>query len=677
MIETLNSFLEIGVEDFPTNHLQNTLDQIKSLASQELDKKQIKYGLIESFGSSKRLILTLELKVGREEKIKILGPPSSLSLNENGQFNQKAKAFATSNGLPISSLGIEVGKKGEQIVGYKVLDKTYVENELSNVFINILSKVKFNKSINWGEYSFIRPIRWILSCFEDQIVNLSFGGLKSSNETLVGRVGEKIAVDSYNSYFKALKDKEIIFNNKERNHYIKDLIEKEGFTPFENDRSIEQNANLVESPHLLICDFDSKYLELPELLLKTALEEVHRLIPLKKSEKLTNQFAVVVESKRCFENGKIGIEKSLRFDLEGLLNLFNKDKAVRIEDHVNMLNNISFHNEMGNYGEKVERLKFLAKYIGQIVGADNKVLERGVSLSKSDLSTLVVGKKDYAELRGYMGMVYSLSANEPEEVAKIVYEHYFPRYGGDKLPSTKEGAILAVADKIDNFACAALAKKIPSGTSDPLYVRREVNGVILNILEHSFDVNLEDLISHALYQYRDVKEVKGNEYKVANQKAKEFILTKVEQVLSPIFPNGILKSVESYLLKPFDAKKRGEAILSLYESGKLHPLLELSKRLKNISKGYEKTKFSEKLLKTKYEKDLYLYYTSLTSMSVDNSNYILFLKKAIDGVLVAEAFFDNTMVLVEDVGIKENRVALLKKLLDAINRVGDLIKITY
>ena len=462
----MNNYLlyEIGVEEMPSRFVESTLGQLKDNLTKALTEKRVGFSEIETYATPRRLVLVVKGLADRqadlEEEVK--GPSKKIALAEDGSFTKAALGFMKGKGL------------GENDVYFKDLDGTeYIyatikevgedtEKILCNVLGEIVKAVVFPKSMRWGgkNMRFVRPIRWLLALMNDKVVPVNMEGIIASNKTVGHRfLGAKsIEVTSIEDYLAKLEENYVILDQAKRKAIIRDQIDKvaasiNGRVDMDEDL-LEEVTYIVEYPTAFYGEFDKEYASLPKEVVKTPMKAHQRYFPVvdDKGDLLANFIAVRNGNDYKIENVKKGNEKVLEARLADALFFFREDRKKALVDYRPQLDTVVFQEKLGTLLDKSERLYKLAGRLADEIGTDvnNDLLERAAYLCKADLVTSMVFEFD--ELQGYMGMEYSKLDKEDPIVSKAIYEHYLPRFSGDEIPQSAEGAILSIIDKIDTIA---------------------------------------------------------------------------------------------------------------------------------------------------------------------------------------------------------------------------------
>ena len=690
-----NVILEIGTEEIPAQYMENALKDLNQLAKKYLEEVRINYKEIKVYGTPRRLILFIfHIKEKQEDVFqKIKGPAYSIAYNKDSQPQKPALKFAQGQGVNIEDLIVEDTEKGKYIFASKSIIGQPTIDILSRIFPKIIKGMQFPKSMRWGERSlrFIRPIRWILALYGKEVIRFNLNGLDSENITYGHRLlaPQKIKISSTQEYFKKLEKSYVIIDPQIRENIvktdIKQIIKEINGKKIINEKQLKEIVYLVEYPNAILGKYDKKYLELPKDVLTVVMEKHQKYFPIfKNKDELLPLFIVIINnSKRYASKIREGNENVLRARLEDAKFFYQEDQKTSLEKRVDKLKNVIFQENLGSLFDKTKRLELLCDYIAdclQVEQKEKKDLLRSAYLCKADLVTEMV--KEFPELQGIIGKEYAILSGERREAAEAIFEHYLPRFSGDRLPLTKSGMILGIADKVDSIIGCFVMGLTPTGSQDPYGLRRQSRGKIAIILKNNLQISLKDIIRKSLSLYKESVSV---ELKIDENEIVSQILTFLKQRVKNIFlEEGIRYDIIDAVLAVdsdgdvVDIKHRIKAIEELYNQPIFGKILNSSSRVSNLSKNSEETEIDRSLLKEKAELSLYHNYESIyprTKEFIYNKEYKKVFKLLGDLCEPVDEFFDQVLVMDQDSNIRKNRIALIKKIGILFNQVADLSKI--
>jgi glycyl-tRNA synthetase beta chain len=691
----VNVVLEIGTEEIPAQYMENTLKDLNRSAQKYLKEARINYKEIKVYGTPRRLILFIFHIKEKQEDIflKIKGPAYSIAYNKDLQPQKPALKFTQNQGVNVEDLIVEDTEKGKYIFALKSKTGQPTIGILSRIFPKIIKSMQFPKSMRWEGKSlrFIRPIRWILALYGKEIIKFNLNGLDSENITYGHRLlaPQKIKISSTREYFKKLEKSYVIVDPKIRENIIKtdikQIIKEIGGEKIINEKQLKEIIYLVEYPSAILGKYDKKYLELPQDVLIVVMEKHQKYFPVfKNKDELLPLFIVIINnSKKYASKIKEGNENVLRARLEDAKFFYREDQKIPLEESVDKLKNVIFQEKLGNLFDKTKRLELLCDYISDSLRVKQKVkkgLLRSAHLCKADLVTEMV--KEFPELQGSMGKEYAILSGERKEVAEAIFEHYLPRFSGDRLPETENGMILGIADKVDSIIGCFVIGLTPTGSQDPYGLRRQSRGKIAIILKSNLPISLKDIIQKSLSLYKKSVslELQIDENKIVSQ-----ILDFFKQRVKNIFlEEGIRYDIIDAVLAVdsdgdvVDVKRRIKAIEELYNQPIFRKILNSSSRVLNLSKNIEEAEINKLLLKEKAELKLYHNYESIypqVKEFIFNKDYKKAFKLLGNLCEPVDEFFDQVLVMDKDKHIRKNRIALIKKIGILFNQVADLSKI--
>ncbi len=682
--------LEIGLEEIPARFLVPALKNIELKIEKELKEKRLNYAEIKTYGTPRRLVLhILDLEEKQEDiTVQNTGPAKSVAYDPSGQPTKAAIGFVKSQGIDIKELEIIKTPKGEYIAVTKHEKGQLTAQLLPEMLKELILNISFPKSMRWGDKKlrFVRPIRWILAMQDNELIEFQIEDIASELKSCGHRFfGEKeFKVKSIDDYFNKLKRNYVVVDMEKRKEdiltEIKSKTSKVGETVLIEDGLLNEVANLIEYPYPITGTFNAEFLEVPQEVLIITMQTHQRYFPvLDEDGKLMPKFIVIRNGIEYSEEVKKGNEKVLGARLSDARFFYYEDLKKNIEFFNNGLKKVVFQNKLGTVYEKVTRnVKIAAKLCNALKLTDEKKEDvlRTVEISKFDLMTNMISEKEYTKLQGFMGMKYAIKFGEKENVAQGIYEHYLPRYQGDKLPQSYEGIVAAISDKLDTIVGCFTVGLIPKGSQDPYALRRAALGIVNIILKFKLDISLFKAIDHSLDLYKEAGILQGDKSEVAKN-IRVFFKDRIINVLSKIKARKDI--VEAVVTADYESilevDKKIEILEKLIEQKEFTDIVLLIKRVRNISKNFEESNVSTKvdLLEEKEEKDLYKYYETLkenTKINLAKREYASFFDDVLQGKEIINKFFDNIMVMDKNPKIKQNRLSLLKSLDTIFNNVA-------
>lgn len=687
-----NYLLEIGTEEIPAKFMNGILTQMKEAAQKQFGERRIAYQEIKTYGTPRRLALLVYGLAARGEDVleEVKGPAKKAAYTPDGSPTKAAEGFARGQGVSVEALYIKELGGAEYVYAQKEIKGQATKDVLPEIALQLIAALNFPKPMRWAalEMRFARPIRWLVSLWDEEVIPFELAGLTAGRVTrghrILGR--ESLKITSPLTYLEELEKEYVLADQEERRaecwRQILATAAKLGGTVEEDEELLNEVTYLLEWPTALSGSFDTDYLAMPVEVIITPMREHQRYFPVRSQEgKLLNCFVTVRNGDdKYLEIVRSGNEKVLKARLADARFFWEEDQKQSLAEYLPRLEKIVFQESLGTLSQKVARIIKNTGTIAQLLGLNDtlkKQAVRAAELAKADLVTNMV--YEFPELQGIMGRYYALLSQEEAEVADAIREHYQPRFAGDAVPPSLAGALVSMADKLDTIAgCFAVGIE-PTGSQDPYALRRQAMGVCLTIIGHKFELSLDELIGLALNNYSGVlaPERLGE---ATRNKIKEFFQARVRNILSE---EGHRYDVADAVLgvdysSLNNTLSRAEALSSMKDNADFTGLLTSFTRAYNLAKKSESVKVEEKLLTEPAEQALHKQISGIEARlkqlaaSRDYAGVIQLLSSL--GAPIAR-FFTETMVMVEDEKVRDNRLALLNKVVQLSQHVGDLSKI--
>jgi glycyl-tRNA synthetase beta chain len=511
--------LELFSEEIPARMQRRAAEDLKKLVTDALVERGFLYEGAKAFATPRRLALTvmgLPVK-GQDVREERKGP-------RVGSPDAAIQGFLKGAGLvSIEQAKIESDpKKGEFYVAIIEKPGRSTPDVLAEILPGIVKTVPWPKSMRWGAASrepgslrWVRPLHSIICTFgpeteDPEVVRFDVDGIASGNTTRGHRflVPDLFHVKHFGDYVQGLERAKVVLDADRRKdiilHDAKDLAFAQGLELVEDEGLLEEVAGLVEWPVVLMGSFDEAFLDIPPEVIRTTIRANQKCFVLRdpNTGKLANKF-LLTSNLIASDGGKTivgGNERVVRARLADAKFFWETDQKVKLEDRLEKLKTIVFHEKLGTQYERVERIAALSKELASIVGADPELAERAARLAKADLVTEMVG--EFPELQGLMGRYYATLQGEHASVAAAIEEHYRPLGPSDRVPTDPVSVAVALADKIDTLVGFWAIDEKPTGSKDPYALRRAALGVIRLLLVGEKRVNLRRYVSIALNPYR-------------------------------------------------------------------------------------------------------------------------------------------------------------------------------
>ncbi len=663
---------EIGVEELPSRYVLKASKDLLENLKKELNKERIKFSGEVEYNSPRRMAVYISEISEKQDDFyeKKMGPSVSVAYKD-GILTQAAKGFIQSQGLTENDIKIEKTDKGEYIYVEKNLKGVATKEIISDILLKTIKSIEFDKNMKWGKRSFrfARPIKWILATLDDEVIEFEFEGVKSGNRTRGMRLygNQDILISDSSKYESELLKEYVVVDPIKRRQIVIDSIknncENDGDKAIINDYLLDEVYNLVEYPFAIKGEFNKDYLKLPEDIITITMETHQRYFPVKDSNgNLVNKFILIRNAPEFSELVKKGNEKVIEPRLSDAKFFFDEDLKIKLDDMVEKLKQVTFQKDMGTIFDKIERSTKIAKYLIDDLSLPNeKDILRTIYLAKADLVSNVISEKEFTKLQGFMGSVYAKHEGEKENVSKGIFEHYLPRYQGDMLPETMEGAIASISDKLDTVMGCFAVGLIPTSSKDPYALRRATQGIVLTAINSGLNFDYIKLINKAYEIFSSDKKVL-NENTVKN--VVDFFKSRLEAQLQTRFSKNLISYQINKESKIIDFVSKIEYLEKLSKTDDFEVLINLIKRLKNISKNIKK-EVNIDLFNKKEEKDLYDIISKLNG-NIEDINILLESKDIINN------FFENVIINDENDSIRNNRLALVDKIVNKLDLIIDI-----
>jgi len=662
--------LEIGTEELPYRFIPQAIDQLKTGFKKFFEENKLAYTKIEVLATPRRLAILVDgLAQHQEDEEKILkGPIKKVAYDENGNLSRAGQGFAGKCGVEESQLFLQ-----DDYLHAKVFNKGKSTSELLTQNVpQLVLKLQGPYFMRWAAHDekFSRPIRWIVSILDDQEVPVQIIDVKSSKFTRGHRMSDQnIEINTPEEYVEKLKKAYVFVNQEERKTLIVELAKKEadklGAVTKYDDDLLDEVTYLCEYPIPVVCDFKQKYLDVPEMVTVTVMASHQRYFALYKDGKLINKFITITNYiGNEFENIKAGNERVVTARLDDAIFFFKEDTKKPFVDNIESLKGITFQKGMGSVWDKTQRIIKLSKDIAENLGRTSPTIERTALLCKADLTTNLVF--EFTELQGFIGADYARHSGEDEKVVEGIKEHYFPLNAESELAEGIEGQIVGIADKMDTI-CAVFANgKKPTGSSDPLGVRRAALGVIKTVIEKEFELDIHKLIAHVFAAF-DVS-TSWNDEEVAAQ-IEDFFVQRLTIFLAETHRKDVIEACaknKNPLLNLCDFVYRVNLVSELIKEKEFPSMLESANRITRILKELVQKPVQENFFKFDAEKILFEKVGQITEESYET--LLDGLKNANSAI---EKFFEDVLVMDTDEQVKENRLALLSMLKKKYDLIAD------
>lgn len=697
----MDALLEIGTESLPARFLQPALDQMKTNAAALLKENRIAFERIESVGTPMRQAILIRDLAQTSEAVSelVTGPPAKLLKDKDGNFTKQAAGFAKKNGVTPEELTvIEIAKKGEFLQAKKLLVSEPAAEILKRVFPVLIASLEFPKGLVWEStrFRFGRPIRSLCALYGKKTVVFELAGVKAGNKVrgLSATGSKKIKIESPNRYVDQLRDDCVVVDLQARREALGLTLAKvmqgsKGVIDGDTDL-LELTVCLTEHPVAVLCSFKEEYLDLPPALLITVLKTQLMSFPVfaKDGRAMLNEFVAVRDGTSDGQDEvRIGFEKVIDARFSDARFFSQRDRETTLAKKTEKLARVTFQKGLGTMAQKTQRMAELSRELFlallQDHALDKDAIETMANLAFADLQTDVVG--EFPELQGTIGGVYARLEGLNEKVAMGLQEYYFPVGPKSPIPTTLEGCIVSLAGKLDTVAAFLAAGFKPSGSEDPFALRRLGNGVIRIVLEKQLSVSIPELVEKSLEFIAANGAEQAFDAAAAKKETLDFLWQRVETMfLDKGFKIDELRAVEegglTSLVRTF---QRLAAVHALRPEPDFVPLAAAFKRASNILKQAKMSAGSNgdtpevdpELFSDDAEKALFSAVCKVEAdvrAKVEEGLYESGLRSLVTLKPEVDKFFDDVMVMSDDVKIKENRLRLLARMVRLFKTVADI-----
>ena len=658
--------LEIGTEELPYRFIPSAIEQLRTGFEGFLNSNKIDYDKVEVYATPRRLAVIvggLSSKSPDEEKI-VKGPIKKVAYDENGNLTRAGEGFLNKNGLKPEDIYIENDYVHAKIT---IKGKSIVELLKENV-PSIVMKLQGSHFMRWGynDEKFSRPIRWIVSVLDREEVKIKIIDKESSIYSRGHRFAQqKVMIGHPDDYVETMRNACVIVDQNERKQIIIEKAQKEaeklGATVRYSDDLLDEVTYITEYPVAVVCEFDPKYLQIPEEVTVTVMAVHQRYFALYKDGKLINKFITMTNYIGDeFANIKAGNVRVIKARLDDAVFFFTEDTKKPLVDYVEDLKGVTFQKGMGSVYDKTQRIIELSKDIARDLGETSPTIERTALLCKADLTTSLVF--EFTELQGFIGADYARVSKEDDRVAQGIKEHYFPLNAESETAKSIEGQIVGIADKLDTICAVFADGKKPTGSSDPLGVRRAALGVMRTVLDAGLKINIKKYIDKAVKLLPVQKD--------CADEVNEFFVQRLIIMLSDTYKKNVLEAcaaVKNPLCDLNDYVERAKIVSTLNSE----QMLECANRVIRILKEENPAPVDAKLFKEPAESMLF---EAINSVN-ENFKYGAYLE-ALEAINpVVEKFFEDVLVMDKDENVKKNRQSLLTLLKHKYEVLADFSKL--
>jgi len=690
--------LEIGLEEVPARMIAGAEAELGRRVKDLLTLERLlgPDAKVTTYSTPRRLaVLVEDVKAHQAEIVEQLTGPSWKVAFKEEIPTAAAEAFAKKAGVAVSALSKVTNAKGEYVSATVKRPGRAAAELLAAELPKEVLGLYWAKNMYWRAAKperFVRPVRWVVALLGSKVVPLEIAGIAAGKKSRGHRVlhGEKpVAVDQASHYVETLRAAHVVADVAERRHIIRKALDAvtrtvEGARWREDTALIETVVHLTEWPSVLLGGFETEYLALPEEVLVTVMRDHQKYFAVEGPDgKLAPHFLAVLNTEVNDEGWAIirhGNERVLRARFKDARFFWDFDQKIKLVDRVESLKNVTFHKELGSYSDKTVQNSFVALRLQRILesksfaGIDYSALGSALGLAKTDLTCELV--KEFTELQGIIGGLYAKAQGLGDKVGHAIYDQYIPASTDDAIPSSVEGQLLGLVDRIQTIISMFRIGSAPTGSKDPFALRRAANAIVKILAESLLPLTLSELIAASAGQ------TTSEEANKINAEAVEaFLRERLHFYLKDV--RGFAYDVVSAVLAAGaddvrDAIARAEALAAARESADFAAISAAFKRIKNILRQAEEKGFA---LDSSNDTQLAPEAKQLSFAAKRLSAGVADLRqqRAYGEALVliatlrpaVDTFFDKVMVLDPDPAIRGANLALIDEVLRGFSGIAD------
>jgi glycyl-tRNA synthetase beta chain len=705
--------LEIGTEEIPARMIDGAREEFATRVGEVLKRERLTHAPeVQAYSTPRRLAVVVPgILAAQPDVTEQLTGPSLKVAYKDGQPTPAAEAFARKAGVPVDKLEKITNPKGEYLAATVQKKGRTASEILAELLPKEIAGIYWAKNMYWRGKSaeqFVRPVRWMVSLLDSEVVPAEFAGIRAGNVSQGHRIlsSGPVEIASPAEYAGKLSEGYVVPSTAAREERIRKALDAAtrtiaGARWREDKPLLDTVVNLTEFPSVVLGSFDPEFLSLPAEVLVTVMRDHQKYFALEDGDDRLLPYFLAVLNTDGDPDGLIrhGNERVLRARFNDARFFWQTDQKISLRERVNLLKSVTFQKDLGSYYDKTCRVQKLGSLICEVLRDGGTSVRPGVvfkaaHLAKADLTTELV--KEFTELQGIVGGLYAkvqeldpiLPRATVDAIGDAIYDQYKPESMDDDVPRSVEGAVLAIADKADSIAGMFGLGLIPSGSKDPFALRRAANGIVKIVAEHKLPLSIGKLFADARAEYVGSEAERRFDKKIDfNEAARNFMRERLEFYLRDV--HGYAYDVVNAVLAAgsddvVDAMARAEAVTQTRGLPDFESIAAAFKRVNNILKQAKARNFSvgskfeylhdipheEKLLAAKAERLAPRFKKAFADK--DYADALLQLSTLREDV---DTFFDKVMVMVDDESIRANRLALLRDLLSEFSTIADFSEI--
>lgn len=678
--------LETGTEELPYKFISSAMSQLKQALAESLKNNRIEFKDIKTYGTPRRLAVIIEDISESQPDIvkKIKGPPVKVVYDDKGKLTQAGLGFVKKQGINPEILFKEaVGGVEYVFADVKEYGKK-TGNVLQQIIPDLMFKLHGSHFMRWADLDtkFSRPVRWLVSLMDNEEVKINIADVESTKFSRGHRFYgcKEVEITSPDSYIDDLYRANVIVDQEKRRLEIikqaENIAQTVGGKAHLDLSLVEEVTYILEWPVAVLGSFDEKYLAVPKEVIVTVMASHQRYFPVFSGDNndLLNYFITMSNyDAKNSDNIKKGNERVIKARLDDAIFFYKEDIKRTLESRVEDLKGVTFQKGLGTVYDKVGRIREISYFICEELGLSKNIVddvERTALLSKADLVTSLV--REFTELQGVIGSQYARLNGENNSVTEGIKEHYYPVSADGELAESITGQIVSISDKIDTICGVFALGKAPTGSADPLGLRRAALGIILTLLKKDININISKIIGNAI----SVQPAKINDKAALTGEIRDFITQRLRIYLNETYRYDVVEAVlgvKDPLADLKDLMNRIEALSNLVKGENydaFHDAINRINRIIRLEKLNSATNPS--LFIQDAERQLWNCFSSIEQHKVDYNRLL----KELEGCIPAiEKFFEDVLVMDPDQAIRQNRISLLKDAESKFLNLADFSKI--
>jgi glycyl-tRNA synthetase beta chain len=687
-IQTGEYLLEVRSEEIPARMLEPGMRELATRLFEELMSRGLGPHEVETGYTPRRLVLRLaglpEREPDREEQV--MGPPVRAAFAADGSPTPALQGFAKRTGVPAEELARVQTDKGEYLAATKKIEGRPTSDVLAEIVPRVLANLSWPKTMRWGSGigPWVRPVHGIVSLLAGRVVPFDFFGIQAGDETMGHPIlsPQPFRVTGGGAYHQELATRRIEVRPQERRRVLLETMqsraEELGGRLAEDPALLDKLAAICEIPGVMEGRFGDEFLELPREVLATSLRDHQSAFTVEADGHLLPCFLTVMDRPDDPKGrARSGNEWVVAARLADARFFYGEDRKAGLEHRAEQLARLTFHERLGSYAAKTERLIALAGRICDQLGWEAEKADAigAVRLLKADLATEMV--KEFTSLQGIMGGIYAREEGKPEGVWQAIYDQYMPASTEDRIPRGRAGQVAGLADRLDTLVGIFGLGLVPTGSRDPFGLRRAAQGAVRIALEGGLPLDFEAIAVEAAGLYGDRLARKPEQIL---HDLRPFLHDRIRYVLG--LSGFAYDEIEAALAVGGanlpDLQARVDALHRMRDEPDFLSVVLAAKRIVNIVKDAPEQPLDESALVEPAEKDLAAAFRGLSSeieQAAAERDYLRGLRRIADLAPVLDRFFVEVLVMAEDPRVRQNRIALLQAILKSISRTARLTEV--